>query len=79
MARGVASRLGADYGLATTGVAGPDPQDGHPVGEVHIAVAESGGAVSPLVRAFDPALGRQGIREATVAEALDHLLDVLGD
>jgi len=38
MARGVAVRLGADYGLATTGVAGPDPQDGHPVGEVHIAV-----------------------------------------
>ena len=39
MARGVRSRLGADLGLATTGVAGPDPQDGHPPGEVHVAVA----------------------------------------
>ena len=38
MARGVADRLGADYGVATTGVAGPDPQDGHPVGEVWVAV-----------------------------------------
>jgi PncC family amidohydrolase len=37
MARGVGVRLGADHGLATTGVAGPDPQDGHPVGEVWIA------------------------------------------
>ncbi len=79
MAIGVAVRLRADYGLATTGVAGPDPQDGHPVGVVHIAVAARDGAVSPLARTFDPGLGRQGIRAATVAAALDHLLDVLGD
>ena len=79
MAIGVAIRLRADYGLATTGVAGPDPQDGHPVGVVHIAVAARDGAVSPLARTFDPGLGRQGIRAATVAAALDHLLDVLGD
>jgi nicotinamide-nucleotide amidase len=26
-------------GVATTGVAGPDPQDGKPVGEVHIAIS----------------------------------------
>ena len=39
MADGVRARLGATYGLATTGVAGPDPQDGHPPGEVHVAVA----------------------------------------
>jgi nicotinamide-nucleotide amidase len=38
MAAGVRERLGADYGLATTGVAGPDPQDGHPPGTVHLAV-----------------------------------------
>jgi len=39
MARGVRRRLGADVGLATTGVAGPDSQDGHGRGTVHVAVA----------------------------------------
>jgi nicotinamide-nucleotide amidase len=43
MARGVRVRLGADLGLATTGVAGPEEQDGHPPGEVHVAVAWSDG------------------------------------
>ncbi|HWI01060.1 MAG TPA: nicotinamide-nucleotide amidohydrolase family protein [Propionibacteriaceae bacterium] len=39
MATGIAARCAADWGLAVTGVAGPDPQDGHPVGEVYMAVA----------------------------------------
>ncbi len=43
MARGVRSRWGADVGVATTGVAGPEPQDGHPVGEVYLAVADAAG------------------------------------
>ena len=38
MARGVRERLGADVGLATTGVAGPGSQNGHPAGEVYVAV-----------------------------------------
>ncbi|MET9858319.1 CinA family protein [Streptomyces smyrnaeus] len=38
MARGVRTALGADWGLATTGVAGPEPQDGQPVGTVYVAV-----------------------------------------
>ncbi len=38
MAVGVRKALGADWGLATTGVAGPDPQDGQPVGTVFVAV-----------------------------------------
>lgn len=37
MACGVAARLGADLGLACTGVAGPTELAGHRVGEVHIA------------------------------------------
>ncbi len=38
MAAGVRKALGADWGLATTGVAGPEPQDGQPVGTVYVAV-----------------------------------------
>ncbi|MER5298873.1 CinA family protein [Streptomyces lasiicapitis] len=45
MAAGVRGLLGADWGLATTGVAGPDPQDGKPVGTVFVAVVGPG---SPL-------------------------------
>src|SRR3712207_4056080 len=39
LAEGARRRCGADWGLATTGVAGPEPQDGKPVGMVFIAVA----------------------------------------
>lgn len=43
MARGVRDVVGgstrADVGVATTGVAGPDPADGHPVGTVFVAVS----------------------------------------
>ncbi|MFD7708438.1 CinA family protein [Streptomyces sp. NPDC059786] len=38
MAAGVRKALGADWGIATTGVAGPEPQDGQPVGTVFVAV-----------------------------------------
>ncbi|MFK4070951.1 CinA family protein [Streptomyces sp. NPDC029674] len=46
MADGVRKVLGADWGLATTGVAGPDPQDGQPVGTVYVAVSGPDIAVS---------------------------------
>ncbi len=39
MAEGVRRRLGATWGLATTGVAGPGPSEGKPAGTVHVAVA----------------------------------------
>ncbi|MFJ2650727.1 CinA family protein [Streptomyces sp. NPDC087420] len=39
MAAGVRRVLGADWGASTTGVAGPEPQDGRPVGTVYVAVA----------------------------------------
>ena len=38
MARGVRDVCGADWGVSLTGVAGPDPQDGHPVGEVWVGI-----------------------------------------
>jgi PncC family amidohydrolase len=39
MATGVRALLGADVGLAVTGVAGPDSQEGQPPGTVFMAVA----------------------------------------
>ncbi|ASW54095.1 CinA family protein [Plantactinospora sp. KBS50] len=70
LAAGCRRRCAADWAVATTGVAGPEPQDGHPVGEVYVAVAgPAGGAVRRL--ALDG--GRAEIRTATVREALDLL------
>ncbi|MET9404180.1 CinA family protein [Streptomyces sp. NPDC002935] len=50
MATGVRKALGADWGIATTGVAGPDPQDGQPVGTVYVAVDGPPGAASGTAR-----------------------------
>ncbi len=49
MAAGVRRKLGATVGAATTGVAGPDPADGQPVGTVYIAVSIGPGAAGPAV------------------------------
>ena len=46
MAAGVRKALGADWGIATTGVAGPEPQDGKPVGTVYVAVDGPGPGLS---------------------------------
>ncbi|MDJ1130932.1 CinA family protein [Streptomyces iconiensis] len=56
MARGVREALGADWGIATTGVAGPEPQDGQPVGTVYVAVA------GPGTPAVGERLGLEGSR-----------------
>ena len=73
MAEGVRVLLSTTYGVATTGVAGPEPQDGSPVGEVHVAVAAPGGTRVHTL-AVDPGLGRSGVRGEAVAAALE-LLD----
>lgn len=67
MAVGVRDRLGATWGLATTGVAGPDLQEGHPAGTVWIAVAGPGGVHTRLL---DLGGSRRVIREETSREAL---------
>lgn len=67
MAEGVRRVLGTDVGLATTGVAGPDPQDGRPPGTVHVAVATPAGtAVSSLTLSG----GRAEVRAAACAQVL---------
>ncbi|WP_130507404.1 CinA family protein [Microterricola gilva] len=65
----------AEYGLATTGVAGPDPQDGQPPGTVFIAVASAAGVTVSRLRLDGD---RAAIRAATVQAALALLADGLG-
>src|SRR5918995_5110257 len=77
MAAGVARRCEADWGVATTGVAGPDPQDGHPVGEVYVAVARPA-RDRVEVRALRLTGDRPAIREAAADQALDLLSSCLG-
>ncbi len=74
MAGGARDRLGADWGAATTGVAGPDPQDGRPVGTVFVAVAgRDGTVVAPLRLTGD----RTSIRHASVTAVLELLASEL--
>jgi len=70
LATGVRSRLAASYGLALTGVAGPDEQEGHPVGTVFVAVADSDGVVSRALRLPGD---RSRVRLLAVTAALDLL------
>lgn len=74
MAHGVRTRLGADWGTATTGVAGPDPQDGQPVGTVHVAVA---GPHGDAVRRLDLPGDRAAIRAGSVDAVLALLAERL--
>ena len=70
LAEGVRARLGATYGLALTGVAGPDPQEGHPPGTVHVAVAGPDRTVSRSLRLPG---GRARVRLLAVTAGLDLL------
>jgi nicotinamide-nucleotide amidase len=70
LAEGARARCDADWGLATTGVAGPDPQGGKAVGTVFVAVA---GPAGSTVRKLALDGGRAAIRTATVTAALQLL------
>lgn len=74
LARGARARCGADWGLATTGVAGPEPQDGKPVGLVYVAAVGPHGA---QVRELRLAGSRADIRTASAVSALSMLADEL--
>lgn len=67
----------ADLGLSTTGVAGPDPQDGHAAGTVYIGVASARAIRSvPLQLIGD----RTEIRRQTVVAAVrEALAELAGD
>jgi nicotinamide-nucleotide amidase len=74
MALGVRDRLGAAYGLGTTGVAGPGPADGHPAGTVFIAVA---GRLGSQTQGLSLGGDRYEVRAQTVQSALSLLVRAL--
>jgi nicotinamide-nucleotide amidase len=74
MAAGVRDRLAATYGVALTGVAGPEPQDGHLPGTVFVAVAgPGGGQVRELALSGD----RADVRRGAVTAAIELLLSAV--
>jgi PncC family amidohydrolase len=71
MAAGARALLGTEWALATTGVAGPEEQEGQPVGTVYVGIAGPHGVRSVrLALAGD----RLQIRRATCAAAVELLL-----
>jgi nicotinamide-nucleotide amidase len=74
MAEGVRLRLGATWGIATTGNAGPDSSEGKPVGTVFIAVV---GPEASSVRELALSGDRDEIRRSTTTAALALLLATL--
>lgn len=80
MAEGARTRCDATYGMATTGVAGPADQDGHPPGTLHVAVASPTGVrVSSYPADPQVAGSRRVVRLMAVTRALELLRDVLED
>ena len=74
MADGVRRAVGADVGLATTGVAGPEPQDGKAPGLVYVAVVTPEGE---HVRRLDLRGDRPAVRQGAVDGVLTLALEAL--
>jgi nicotinamide-nucleotide amidase len=70
MALGAAATLGADVGIALTGVAGPTEQEGQPVGTVWAGLAMQGVSEARLFHLFGD---REQIRNIATISALDFL------
>ncbi|MFT3875052.1 MAG: CinA family protein [Propioniciclava sp.] len=76
MAAGLQQKTDADWVIAVTGVAGPDPQDGHAPGEVWVCVV---GPRTPSVP-FVPHVQQfqfEGDREAVRAQTVDAAFGML--
>ena len=74
MADGAAQLLGADVAVATTGVAGPGPADGHKAGTVDIAAIAPWGSVWRLLELEGQ---RSQVRIQTVHQVLVLALELL--
>jgi nicotinamide-nucleotide amidase len=75
MARGVRARMGATYGVSTTGEAGPDSASGRPVGTVFIAVDGPRGTTTRLLEVVGT---RAQIQQGAMAGALLMLAEARG-
>jgi len=66
MARGAINSFGTTWGIGTTGVAGPNPLDGHPVGAVWVAIE------GPICQTIELSLSgeRETVRIAATASAI---------
>ncbi|MGI8567941.1 MAG: CinA family protein [Methylocella sp.] len=75
MAAGALARSAAGMTLSITGIAGPGGgSPGKPVGLVHFGLARRGGAIVAVEMRFGD-LGRDGVRSAAVATAIELLLE----
>jgi nicotinamide-nucleotide amidase len=75
LAEGIRERCGATWGIGLTGVAGPDPVDGHGPGRVYLGVSDG---VRTEVLRLDLPGDRAAVRAGAVQAAVDALLDRLG-
>lgn len=75
MAESVRLRLGADFGIGITGVAGPEEVEGKPPGTVYIGLAHAGGRESSYNRF--PANNRGLVKRRAVTMALLTLRRIL--
>jgi nicotinamide-nucleotide amidase len=74
LAEGVRDRCAATWGVGLTGVAGPDPVDGHGPGRVYVGIAGSG---TVEVRRLDLSGDRAAVRAGAVEAAMEALLSML--
>ncbi len=77
MASAVARMMGSDWAIATTGVAGPGASEVVPAGTVWIAIAVPEALGLPLSQLLTLHGGRQEIRIATIARALEAFTRIL--
>lgn len=75
LAAGARERFQATWGIGTTGIAGPEPSDGKPVGTVYVAVCGPG---TSAARELSLSGSREAIRRAAVEAALDMLARTSG-
>ena len=74
MARGVRELMRSTYAVSTTGVAGPEDQEGKPPGTVFVGVA---GPQGESALSLELVGGRSAIQERTCSEALSALAGII--